>query len=101
MSEQALLNSILVLCRKLGLLVYHGYDGYHVSQPGYPDLTVLGSRLLLRELKVGFGTLSVVQMDWQLAFKAAGADYAVWTEDDWWCGRIQRELQELAKELAA
>jgi hypothetical protein len=97
MSEQQLLSLIMIFCRRLGVLLFHGYDGYHVSEPGFPDGLAAGEcGQLIFELKVGNGTLNISQMRWRRMLQRGGARYFVWTEDDWHCGRIQRELEQLA-----
>lgn len=90
------MNLILIFCRRSGLAVWHAYDGFHVTEPGFVDLVVVGRTVIFIELKVQGRLLRIAQARWRRMLKAAGADYRVYTEDDWWCGKIQQELAQLA-----
>lgn len=51
---------------------------------GWPDLVLVrGHRLLFRELKTEAGKLTLEQLAWGEALKAAGADWGVWRPSDW------------------
>lgn len=49
---------------------------------GFPDLVLVRERVLFRELKVGT-RLSPAQVAWRDALRAAGADWDLWTPEDW------------------
>lgn len=94
MTEAQLQAAVLGLCKLLGLLAYHTHDSRR-SQPGYPDLTIAGSRVIFRELKSSTGRLRPEQAQWAQKLTAADADFAIWRPADLRSGRIQRELQAI------
>ena len=99
MSEQELLNKIIIFAKRRGLLVFHTYVGYQVTEVGYFDLTIFSEHShMFRELKrnlVG-AMVPLEQARWMRMARKGGADAGIWTEDDWHCGRIQAELERLA-----
>lgn len=51
---------------------------------GFPDLVLVrGHKLLFRELKTVKGRLTIEQLAWGEALKAAGANWGVWRPSDW------------------
>jgi hypothetical protein len=98
LTEGRLLNLVLIEARKAGVFAMHNYSGRTASETGWPDLALCapgGGLFKIREIKVGKGTLNLAQARWLRALKAAGLDAGVWTEDDWWAGRIQQEIAEM------
>lgn len=95
MSEGELQEKVLALCAELGLRTHHEPDSRR-SGRGWPDLVIIGTRVLYRELKSNIGTLSHDQkaLGWKL--KAAGQDWAVWWPKDLGNGNIERQLKEIA-----
>lgn len=82
-TEKVFSQQVVNRARSLGWLVFRVWNSIH-SPAGWPDLTLArGETLLFRELKVGKGKLSPHQEEWRDHLMAAGADYAVWTPDDW------------------
>jgi len=62
---------------------------------GFPDLVLVGGRVLYRELKSMRGRTSDAQSAWLASLRAAGADACVWRPSDWdeivvELGRIKR-----------
>src|SRR5690606_30546187 len=94
MTEAQLQANVLELCRWLGLLVYHTYDSRR-SHRGWPDLAIVGTHLMVRELKSARGRLTVDQQRWLEALRAAGVDADVWRPEDW-PSRITSELRKIA-----
>lgn len=62
---------------------------------GFPDLLLVGPRLMFRELKRELGKLDEAQETWRDRLRAAGADWDVWRPSDLRTGRIERELMSL------
>lgn len=96
MSEATFQSQILALCKHLGLLTYHTYDSRR-SQPGFPDLVIVGSRkMLFRELKTDLGRVSPEQAQWLDALRQLGVDADVWRPSDW-PTRVHAELLGLGR----
>jgi len=100
MSEAQLLAIIRRACRTLGLLCYHTYNSRR-SEPGFPDLVIVGSRMIIRELKTERGRVRPEQRVWLDALVRAGQDADVWRPDDLYSGRIIRELVGLCRREVA
>jgi len=100
MSEAQLLATIRQACRTLGLPCYHTHDSRR-SEPGFPDLVIVGERVIYRELKSARGRLSAEQRAWLDALAHAGQDADVWRPDDLYSGRIIRELASLRRREVA
>jgi hypothetical protein len=67
---------------------------------GFPDFVIAGPRgLLFRECKPRPDShLSPSQTAWRWMLLAAGADYAVWTQQDLDDGTIERQIDTLRSE---
>jgi hypothetical protein len=63
--------------------------------PGWPDLVIIGSHVLYRELKTETGVLSAEQKRVGGRLADAGADWAVWRPRDLRSGVIERQLRKL------
>ncbi len=81
-TERELQALVTEACRWHRLLVYHPYDSRR-SEPGYPDLTIVGKSVLFRELKSARGRVTDAQDTWLRRLAAASADAAVWRPADW------------------
>jgi len=98
-TERQLLDTIRDACRWARLLCYHTYDSRR-SEPGYPDVTVVGPHgVLWRELKTERGRLTTDQRLWLDRLTEAGADADVWRPDDW-PTRIIAELAGIGGRLS-
>ena len=95
MTETDLMAAVRTACRHLRLLAYHTHDSRR-SEPGFPDLVIVGRRVIYRELKTQRGRLRPEQRAWLAALQEAGQDADVWRPSDWQSGRITRELQAVA-----
>lgn len=82
MTEAELLASVRAMCAWYDLPMYHTYDSRR-SEPGFPDLVIVGKRVLFRELKSQTGGLAPLQMMWVNRLVTAGADVAIWRPEDW------------------
>lgn len=91
MTENELLYAVRVLCRRYRLLPYHTFDSRR-SEPGFPDVVLVGTRVLWRELKGERNGLTWAQAQWGRHLKAAGQDWAVWRPRDLRSGVIEREM---------
>lgn len=94
MPERELQQLVSDFCGWLGLLHVHVYYAKHMT-PGWPDSTIVGERIIYRELKTQTGRLSAEQRDVRDRLKAAGGDWAIWRPRDWLDGTIERELRLL------
>jgi len=100
MSEAQLLAAVRQACRTLGLLCYHTYDSRR-SDPGFPDLVIVGERVIYRELKTERGRVRPEQSVWLDALTAAGQDADIWRPRDLHSGRIASELASLRRREVA
>lgn len=111
MTEEALQHAVLQMARLFGLMTAHfrpalsqsgrwhtavGGDG-----KGFPDLVIVGSGVIYRELKSAKGRLAPEQVAWGRRLESAGQDWAVWVPADLESGRVERELRALRGEVAA
>ena len=79
----------------LGLWGYHPLNSIG-SRRGWPDWTIIGKRIIYRELKSERGTLRPDQALVRDKILAAGGDWALWYPTDLMDGTIARELAALA-----
>lgn len=93
MTEKQLQQTIVDLCRWLRLRVYHTYDSRR-SEPGWPDLVIVGNSVLYAELKSDRGRVSREQQEWHDILTAAGAEVHVWRPRH--LQDIRRRLHQLA-----
>jgi VRR-NUC domain len=107
LNEATVQDGILGLARPLGIRVVHfrpalTKDGrwrtpVEGDAEGWPDLTLIGTRLIVREVKGDGGRLDPDQAQWLDDLTAAGVDAAVWTADMWRSGAIQAEMRAIAR----
>jgi hypothetical protein len=96
MTEAELQRVVEEACKRLGLLCYHTYDSRR-SEPGFPDCTIVGSRIIYRELKSRDGKLSPDQRRWGSKIERAGGDWCVWRPVDWENAVILNQLLALTE----
>ena len=93
--EKDLQGAVLGLCKAFRLLAYHTHDSRR-SQPGFPDLVIVGPRgVLYRELKTDAGRMRPEQTDWIERLSEASQDADVWRIRDWASGRVKSELEAI------
>lgn len=93
MLEAEFQSQVRQLCKIRGLLVYHTQDSRR-SDPGFPDLVIVGSRrMIYRELKKQDGRVSAMQQYWIDRLTDLGQDAGVWRPSD--MPRIVQELGTL------
>jgi hypothetical protein len=100
MTEAELLASVRELCGWLHLAVYHTHDSRR-SDPGFPDLVIVGKAVLWRELKADHGRMTLHQHHWRELLQSAGQDWAVWRPADWMSGAIEQQLRALSARAGA
>jgi hypothetical protein len=92
--ERDLQQTVTDLCHLLGLDCFHVRNARGMA-PGWPDLVIIGSQVLYRELKTETGVLSAEQKRVGARLADAGADWAVWRPRDLRSGVIERQLRQL------
>lgn len=93
LTEAQLQRLIIATCRVMRLYVYHTYDSRGCAR-GFPDLVIIGKRVLWRELK-GWKPSSRPtreQSEVLSGLRLAGQDADLWRPVDWFSGRIRTEL---------
>jgi hypothetical protein len=96
MTETELQDRIRGLCADLGLTVQHIHDPRRSWLPGWPDLVIIGTRAIWRELKSEHGSLTPEQRDVGNRLTRAGQDWAIWRPRDLLDGTIGRQLADVA-----
>lgn len=92
MDEAHLQRLVASLCHVLGVGHYHPSDSRR-SEAGFPDSVMWGARMMFRELKSENGRPSRAQLRVGAELRAAGADWSIWRPEDWYSGRIEREIR--------
>ena len=91
LTEAELLICVREAAGVYGIRCYHTHDSRR-SEPGFPDVVLVGAGVLFRELKTRNGKLSLEQRQWLRALQAAGQDAEVWRPGDWpdgICGELR------------
>lgn len=98
MSEKALNLKVRGLLNDLGLapFSFHPTDGVGRMRAGWPDWTIVGTRLIFREEKTEKGRLSDDQKLMLAHLEAVGYDVGIWRPSDLYSGRIASELAAIA-----
>lgn len=82
LTEAQLLGCVRAAVSHYGIRCYHTHDSRR-SEPGFPDLVLVGTRVMFRELKTRNGKLTLEQRAWIRALQAAAQDAGVWRPQDW------------------
>jgi hypothetical protein len=93
MSEAQLQDAVMGLADILGLRAFHSTDSRRDTAAGFPDLVIVGSRVLFVELKRQDGRLRPEQGAWLGALNSAGADAVVWRPGHLLQGTIETTLR--------
>lgn len=80
-SESDFQAEVIRMAGQAGFAVYHTYDSRR-SQPGFPDLVLVGNRVIFAELKAAGGQLMPSQKAWRDNLLAAGAEWYLWRPSD-------------------
>ena len=100
MRERDLQQAVTDLATVLGLDWFHPRVSRGMN-PGWPDLVVVGSKIIFRELKTEVGALSPEQRRVGSKLTRAGADWAVWRPRDLKSRVVERQLRQIATGRAA
>lgn len=97
MLERDLQNNVIEMAERLGCMVYHTFDSRR-SQPGFPDLVIVGKRRILYvELKRQGKKLTPQQQSWREAVERTaqrgGHEYHLWRPLDWLDGTVEEALR--------
>jgi hypothetical protein len=104
MSEDDLLGTVLDMASTLGIRTAHfrpakTAQGWRTpvqgDGQGWPDLVLVGAKVLFRELKSARGVTSAEQKLWLASLTRAGQDAGVWQPADLRSGRILAELRAI------
>lgn len=94
MTELELLAEVTALCDRLGLLWHHDPDSRFVKgTPGFPDLVIVGKRVLWAELKSDLGDTSAEQDLWHWTLHRADQTVAIWRPRDLENGAVEALLR--------
>jgi hypothetical protein len=93
-TEAQLQQTVTSICDLLGLDHFHVRNSKGMT-PGWPDLVIIGARVIYRELKTEAGVLSADQKRVGARLAAAGVDWGLWRPRDLRSGTIERQLREL------
>lgn len=95
MKEAEFQRKVIELCNWLQLRTYHTFDSRR-SAAGFPDLVIVGNRVIYAELKAEKGTVSPQQEAWLKALREAGTEAYLWRPSNW--DRIELVLKGLKKD---
>ena len=73
---------IIAAAKTFGVEAFHPFNS-RASEPGWPDLTLVGAGVMFRELKTQRGIVTPSQAFWIAILSDAGLDAAVWRPDQW------------------
>jgi hypothetical protein len=93
-TELELQAAVLDLCHLYRLWAYHPHDSRR-SEPGWPDLVILGKTALFAELKSADGRRSIAQIKVAGRIAGAGLVYRLWRPADLADGTIVKELEAI------
>lgn len=94
MSEAQLQDAVMGLADVLGLRAFHSTDSRRDTAAGFPDLVLVGNRVLFVELKRQDGRLRPEQRAWLESLAAAeGVIAVVWRPSSLLDGTIQTALR--------
>ena len=97
MTEAELEENIRDACTKFGIIRFHVRFSLGTT-PGLPDDILIGpSGILWRECKNQKNKPTPEQAKTGEALTAIGQDFAIWRPEDWFSGRIQRELLTISR----
>lgn len=87
-AERSFQDQVINLAVTCGWAWYHVYNASR-SRKGFPDLVLFRDKVLFVELKARsrltgrMGKMSAEQMYFRDVIQAAGAEWFLWTDEDW------------------
>lgn len=97
MTEDQLQQAVTGMADHLRIRWHHEVDSRR-SKAGFPDLVLVGARVLFVELKTQRGRLRPEQNEWLSALlRAQGVSACVWRPMDLLDGTVERTLRDLAR----
>lgn len=81
MTEAQFQQAITDLCDWYRLQWHHEVDSRR-SKSGFPDLVIVGTRLIFAELKAERGRVSAEQQVWMDRLRSAGVEVYLWRPSD-------------------
>lgn len=81
-TEKAFQQQVTDLCDWYHLRWHHETDSRR-SKAGFPDLVIVGKRVIFVELKSERGRVSKAQRGWITDLERAGAEVHVWRPSEW------------------
>lgn len=99
MTERELLAEVVKMAKEHNLLIFHAYDSRKTTGKGFPDLVILGKKLIAVELKSQHGGLTPEQVQWKYSLLAANIDFYTWKPQHLTEGTIEEILKDLAQDM--
>lgn len=93
LTEAAFQQRVTDLCDWLQIRWFHDTDSRR-NRAGFPDLVLVGNRVLYAELKVGRNRLTLEQAEWINALRNAGQEAVVWWPQQW--DSVEAKLRALS-----
>lgn len=82
-TEAQFQRNVEELCDWRHLLHYHVQrSDLGRTKPGFPDLVIVGARVIYAELKTESGKQTPEQKKWEHGLRAAGAEFYLWRPSD-------------------
>lgn len=96
MNETQLREKVRRLCQLAGVVVQYYPDSRRCWQPGWPDLELLGTAILHRELKRQSGSPTPEQWRVGELIERAGGRWGVWRPSDLYDGTIAAQVARIS-----
>ena len=82
-TEKQFQDSIMELCELLNIIAFHSGDPRRDSVAGFPDLVLIGKRVIYVELKTEKGRTSKSQDIMHTRLNKSGVEFYLWRPSDW------------------
>lgn len=95
---KCLKDYVLGLAPVYRVACYHTHLAIHSTLKGFPDIVAIGAGdILWRELKGDGKEPTDAQYEVLDLIRAAGGNAGWWNPDDWYSGRIKREMEAISR----